>query len=201
MSKGKKVELTDKQLKWLIAHYKHTKNGDIAEHLHISEATVHRFARRLQLKKSAQHLKKVQAASLNAAHLSHLRNGTYPPKGYIIPRREEFQFKRGESLLQRLGAKKNAERVRKATESRMKTFKGERARATFGLPQRTKLHVIPQPRKKVALRSYLKSRGYIVDDVARIVYYTDTTRRGRAIENKPQPWYKFKPINDQPKTE
>lgn len=94
----------------------------------------------------------------------------------------------------RLGEERNKQRIAKIQASRTKTWKSERARATFGLPQRTKFRVIPQPRRKVELRWYLKSRGYIVDDVKRIVYYDENTRRGKRIEEKPQRWYKFEQL-------
>ena len=134
---------------------------------------------------------KCQRATADAAKASHLRNRTYPAKGTKIPRSEEFWFKAGESPLQRLGARREALRVQKSTESRRRTWARERARATFGLPQQTKLRVIPVPKKKIQQRHYLKKRGYILDEVKRIAYYDDTTRRSWQIESRPQKWYKF----------
>lgn len=195
MGQGKKIKLTEKQENWLKKHFLHTKNAEIAAKLGISEASVHRLARALGLKKSRQYMTKCQRETAEAAQRSHRLNGTYPPRGFKIPRREEYQYKPGETCRDRLGVKRDAERARKAAESRAKTWKSEKARATFGLPQRTKLHVIPVPTAKIKLRSYLKSRGYIVDDVARVVYYTEATKRGKRIEAKPQPWYKFRPLD------
>ena len=46
-----------------------------------------------------------------------------------------------------------------------------------------------------------KSRQYMVKcqretaDAARIVYYTEATKRGKKIEAKRQPWYKFMPLD------
>lgn len=192
--KGRKIDLTDKEVAYLTKHFKHMKNAELAVKLNIGERSVVRLARKLGLKKTAQFMQKCLEQTKEAAHESHLRNGTYPPKGFVIPNREAAQFKKGVTPEQRLGKKKNAERIRKATESRAKTWKRERALATFGLPQRTKLPVIPQPKKKVELRYYLKRCGYIVDDVARVAYYDENTRRGKRIEAKPQRWYKFQPI-------
>lgn len=192
--KGKKIELTDKEVAYLSKHFKHMKNAELAAKLNIGERSVVRLARKLGLTKTPQFMRKCQQEMTEAAHASHLRNGTYPPKGFIIPKSEEGRFKKGVTPEQRLGKRKNAERIRKAVESRAKTWKSERARATFGLPQRTKLPVIPQPKKKVELRYYLKRCGYIVDDIARVAYYDENTRRGKRIEEKPQKWYKFQPI-------
>ena len=181
--------LTDKQEKWLIRHYLHTKNEEIALKLGISQASVHRFARALGLKKSRQYMVKCQQACSEAAKQSHLINNTYPPKGYKIPGREKYQFKPGESSLDRLGPKREAQRIQKAAESRKKTYKIEKA-----LERRTKLRGLRQPREKTLLRYYLKKRGYIVDDAAFKVYYDGTTKRGKRIEAKNKPWYKFYPM-------
>lgn len=191
--KGVRTTLTEAQQKWLIKHFKHTKNEEVATKLGISCRTAIRLARQLGLEKSKQFMTKCQQATAAAAKESHLRNKTYPPKGFKIPRREEFYFKVGETSLQRLGVRREALRVEKSAESRRRTWRSEKARATFGLPQRTKLRVIPQPRAKILLRYYLKSKGYIVDDVKRVVYYDENTKRGRRIEEKPQRWYIFKP--------
>lgn len=123
MAKGIKIKLTDKQEKWLIRHYLHTKNEEIALKLGISETAVHRFARALGLKKSRQYMVKCQRATADAAKRSHLINNTYPPKGYKIPGSEKYQFKPGESCLDRLGPKREAQRIQRAVESRKKTYK------------------------------------------------------------------------------
>lgn len=140
-------------------------------------------------------MRKCQQATTAAAKESHLRNGTFPPKGHVIPNR--YSFPKGVSNVERFGKRVEAERIRKSTESREKTRKSEKARATFGLPQRTKMHVIPVPRAKIYLRWYLKSRGYILDEIARVAYYDENTKRGKRIEGKPQRWYKFLPMAKQ----
>ena len=195
MAKGVKITLTEKQENWLKKHFLHTKNAEIAQKLGISETAVHRFARALGLKKSRQYMVKCQRETADAAKRSHRLNGTYPPKGYKIPGSEKYQFKPGETCRDRIGAKREAERIRKSTYARKQTYKSERARAVWGFEQRTKMRVIRQPQAKIQLRYYLKKRGYIVDDVARIVYYTETTKRGKKIEAKRQPWYKFMPLD------
>lgn len=192
--KGKKIELNEKQLRWLTAHFKHTTNDECAAKLGISPRSVTRIARELNLEKTKQFIAKCQRAATTAAAISHEIHGTYPPKGFCIPNREVGQFRKGVTPLQRHGKKKEEARKRKLSETRAKLWKSERARATFGLPQRTKLRVIPQPIAKCRLRWYLKSRGYIVDDVKRIAYYDENTKRGRRIEIKPQRWYRFEPI-------
>lgn len=190
----KKITLTPEQERWLVAHFKHTKNEEIGERLGISQSSVHRFARELGLTKTKQFMRKVQKNASERAKASHLINGTYPPKGYRIPRSEKFQFKKGVTNIQRLGKAGERKRVEKSAASRRKTFKVERARKLFGLPQQTKLRVIAEPRGKTCHRWYLKKRGYILDEKELIAYWTEDTRRATILEKRPRQWYKFKPL-------
>lgn len=84
------------------------------------------------LTKSRQFMAKCQHETAEAAKISHRRNGTYPPKGFKIPNSEAGQFKPGVSCRDRLGAKKDAERLRKSAESRRATIKRERSRIVWG---------------------------------------------------------------------
>lgn len=194
MGKTGKITLTPEQERWLVAHFRHTTNPEIARRLGISETTMHRFARELGLTKSRQHMRKTQRNAADKAKASHLRNGTYPPKGYIIPRSEEFRFKAGVTPVERLGKRRERRRVEKSAESRRKTFREERARKVFGLPQRTGLRVTREPKGKTERRWYLKSRGYILDERELIAYWTEDTRRAKILEKRPRRWYRFRPL-------
>lgn len=194
MGKTTRIELTPGQERWLVAHFKHTTNQEIVERLGISESTMHRIARGLGLAKSRQHMRKTQMNAAAKAKASHLRNGTYPPKGYIIPRSEEFRFKKGVSNIQRLGKAGERRRVEKSAESRRKTFREEEARALFGVPRKTRLRVVREPKGKTELRWYLKSRGYILDERELIAYWTEDTRRAKILEKRPRRWYRFRPL-------
>lgn len=180
-----KIELTEKQLDWLKKNFKNTKNAEIAKRLGISETSMHRFARQYGLTKTKQFMRKVQQNAVEKAKVSHELNGTYPPKGYIIPRREECCFQKGVTQEQRLGHRRNRKRIEKAAESRRKTFKEERGRAVFGLPQKTMLRVKKQPQRKIQVRWYLKRRGYELDERKNIAYWSDDTKRSPRIEAMP----------------
>ena len=194
MGKTEKITLTPEQERWLVAHFRHTTNPEIARRLGISETTMHRFARKLGLTKSRQHMRKTQRNAADKAKESHLRNGTYPPKGYIIPRSEEFRFKAGVTPVERLGKRKERQRIERSAESRRKTFREERARALFGVPRRTGLRVVREPRGKTCQRWYLRKRGYIIDEANLIAYWTDETRRATILEKRPRRWYWFRPM-------
>lgn len=117
------IILTDQQEVWLQKHFKHTKNEDIAKKLGVSPRSVNRLAERRGLTKSSQFIKKCQEESTTKMNKILLERGLYPPKGYIIPRSEEFRFKKGEKPIDRLGAKRNAERIARCAQSRKETFR------------------------------------------------------------------------------
>lgn len=188
------IVLTDKQLAWLDKHFKHTKNEDIARYLDISPRSVNRIAKRRGLKKSSQFIRKCQLAATDKANLSNRINGTYPPKGYKIPNSEKYHFRKGEKPIDRLGAKREAERVAKSVESRRKTFRLEKARALYGLPRETKLNVVRRPRKQITMRYELKKRGYIIERGGFVAYYDKNTRRHLAFEAKPMTGFTFKAV-------
>ena len=190
-----KIVLTPEQESWLKKHFKHTKNDDIARRLGISVRSVNRIAGDLGLKKSRQFMQKTQQNAANKANESHRRNGTYPPKGYIIPRSEEFRFRKGERPIDRIGKEREAERIRKGVESRNELRKLEKARALYGLPRQTKLNVVKRPRLQIQLRHYLKKHcGYIVDRGSFVFYYTDETKRSAEIESRPRTGFTFLPL-------
>lgn len=188
------ILLTDKQEAWLSKHYKHTKNDEIAKKLGISARSVPRLAKRRGLKKSEQFMKKCRAEMAAKAKESHLKNGTYPPKGFKIPNSEVGQFKKGVTSIERLGSKKEAERIAKASAKRRETYKLEKARALFGLPRQTKLKVISRPKKQVWMRNYLRRRGYIVERGSNVAYYNSETRRSPILEARPMTGFTFNQI-------
>lgn len=174
----RRAKLTPRQEAWLRAHYMHTRNADIIARLGLTESSLHRLARALGLKKSAQFMHKAQARAAELAKQSHVANGTYPPKGYRIPRSEEFCFKPGHKESERT---KKA-RIEKSAESRRRTVKLERARILFGMEQQTRMKLIAGPRALCSLRGYLRKHGYEVPRGGHVAYYDENTRRCPKIE-------------------
>ena len=187
--------LTPDQEKYLKNHYKHTKNADLSARLGISVRSVNRIAKSMGLEKSRQFICQTQLNAAKKANESHRKNGTYPPKGYIIPRSEEFWFKKGERPVDRIGKKREAERVRKSVETMAELRKLEKARTLYGLPRQTKLNIVKRPRKQILMRHYLKnSCGYIVERGGNVFYYTDETKRNIEIESRPRTGFTFLPL-------
>lgn len=102
-----KIYLTPEQEAWMIKHYKHTPNEEICKRFGISLSTMQRIKRELGLSKSRQFMQKCQANASEKAKESHLRNGTYPPKGYRVPGSENNCFKKGERHMTQTNADGN----------------------------------------------------------------------------------------------
>ncbi len=189
MSQGKKIVLTPAQEAYLRRHFKDTDNGYLALELGISETALHRFARAWGLKKTKAHCRQMQREAAAAAKASHLANGTYPPRGYIIPGSEKYRFKPGHKE----GKVAKRHRIEASAAARRKTIQEERKRIAAGKPQRTKLRLTAQPPGKIKDRCYLKSRGYILDEETATAIYTDTTRRS-PYKEAAATYYKFKSV-------
>lgn len=83
----KKIVLTPENERWLIAHFKHTKNDVIMARLGLSHSTLHRIVRELGLKKTRQFMKKMQAAAASKAKEVCIRTGRYEAlKGHSHPK-------------------------------------------------------------------------------------------------------------------
>lgn len=93
-----KIHLTREQEIWMRCHFPHMATEICALMLGISPRSVVRQARRLGLQKTEQFIKECQAHTAKKAKDSHLKNGTYPAKGWYSPnlqKGEAYQFKPG----------------------------------------------------------------------------------------------------------
>lgn len=93
-----KIHLTPQQELWLKLNYPHMATEICAMKLGISHRSVVRQARRLGVEKTPQFMKECQAHTSKKARESHLKNGTYPAKGWYSPnlqKGEIYQFKPG----------------------------------------------------------------------------------------------------------
>lgn len=184
-----KIHLSPAQLDYLVHNFKDHENEFLAYKLGISESTLHRLARRFGLKKSPAFLK---ARSVEGGHTSiyyHRKreDGFIPKKGDPVrPGSEMGWFKPGEKPVDRIGPRREAERIQRAAASRRATRLDEFIRIQKGLPQKTKLKFRTAPPGTYAERYYLKNRGYILDDAAMVAYWTPETRRSPRLEANPK---------------
>ncbi len=99
-----KIHLTTQQEMWMKIHWPHMSNEICALILGISHRSVVRQARRLGLQKTEQFMRECQAHMSKKAKDSHLKNGTYPAKGYYSPnlqKGEAYQFKPGHKVIKK----------------------------------------------------------------------------------------------------
>jgi len=187
-------EIPDEKMDWLVKHFKDTDNYTLADELEISESSLHRLARRFGLKKSRAFMKMTQEEATAMARFSRERYGTGPKKGVYnenLQKGRAWQFKPGENNLMRNGAESERRRRIKCRRSHRETVLKEKMRFRLGLPQKTRLRVTRQPREKILARSYLKNRGYVLDERTSTAFWNETTRRSPRLESRENYPYRF----------
>ena len=157
--------LTEEQIAWVRRHFADMRNQDLADHLGVSKSAVCDVQKRFHLKKSEAHNSKM---GRKAGLASFKVQGRMPD-----PTAPEI--------------------VARRVETYKRTFREERARVTFGLPQKTRIKVKRQPRKKRDQKCYLKHLGYLIDDVNNVAYWTEDTHRATRLEARPKIYFKFMP--------
>lgn len=190
MEPKNKITLTPEQDAWLRENFATVLNCKLADELGVSLRTVVRMARARGLVKdmSAIEGERIEKARKALKHAYATKKIQLHPENGIAAR-----FKPGYKARELFGEEKLAEMRRKGAETRKRTFAEERARATFGLPRRTRLRVVRQPRQKILDRCYLKRRGYIIDNANNVAYWTDETRRATFLESLPKRYFSFAP--------
>ena len=158
----KKIVLTPEQEAWLRDTFPVTASHEVCRKLGVSMRTLYRLVRELGLKKDSDYL-----------------------------RHMEQRFQKGHNSWAPLDEQGRLNRKKSMSDKMKNHFRIDRARAHFGLERLTRLHVIAEPRKKTSDRHYLKSRGYILDEVNIIAYWTPETRRATRLEAAPRRFYKF----------
>ena len=94
-----KIHLTLEQQMWMRRNYPGMATAICALYLGVSESSVKRIACAMGLQKTAQFMREAQSHAARRARESHLRNGTYPPKGWYSPnlqKGQQYRFKRKE---------------------------------------------------------------------------------------------------------
>lgn len=184
--------MTEKKKEYLRKHFKNTKNDTLMERLEISHSKLHRFARQEGLRKTSQFMRKMQRnASQKAREVNDALD--WPPKGYIIPKSEQYRFKKGVSGVERLGVKGERKRIERAQTSRNATIASERRRILFGLEQNTSMKLVEAPPGKNDYRYRLIKRGYITEARAsNEFYYDDETDRSDIMEKNGKDRFRFR---------
>lgn len=189
MNPTNKIVLTTEQERYLHDNYATVIHHTICQHLGISKRTLVRMARERGLKKDMDAIRDQKGARVSRAlKRKYLTEGfKFNPQNGMKSR-----FKPGYKARELFGSERFDDMHQRAVETRKQRFAEERARVTFGLPQKTKLRVKKQPRQKIQDRCYLKRRGYILDEANNIAYYTESTHRATILESRPKRFYTFK---------
>jgi len=163
--------LTEEQIAFIRRNFATMRNQDIANALGISRSGVTNVQKIYHLRKSPEF---ASYLAVKAGKASNIARG-------------------GKAL------NITPEVIEKRVATYRRTLREERARVTFGLPQKTKAKVKRQPRRKCSQRAYLKKLGYILDEPNCVAYYTDNTTRAVRMERNwdgKRNYYKFKPYQD-----
>lgn len=166
--------LTQEQIAFIRENFANTPNKELARFLGISSSAVSNIQRRYSLVKSKEHSKAMH-------RLSGLASADSLGKIELTP---EVLAKRAESF--------------------KKTWRTEKARVAFGLPQKTKIRVKKWSDRKIEQNYYLRKHGYIIDEANLIAYYTPETHRATRLEAIPRgkkvgsikPFYEFRPYEE-----
>ena len=182
MAKGVKFEPTAEQLRWLAENYPCTKNAELCAALGIGGSLLHRLARRLGVRKSAEFMRLTQAETARAAQLlgratGRFRRQSEAMKGRVPPHLRPYLFRPGHKT--EVPPESHAAAIAKLGEMR----KAERRRVMFGLPQRTRLRVTAQSHRKVCCRYYMRRRGYVeLPGEHNVLRYPSQEMRSRRAE-------------------
>lgn len=184
--------LTEKEVQWIVRHYRHTKNDDIMAKFGIGENSLHRVARKYGLTKSRQHMKKMQWNATCHAHEACRRYGVYEETSIRMKKEAEERKARGERIpgsfmpgqsnRDRLTKKRFKECYERIHEKRRETIRKERLRIKWGLPQKTKMKLVSGGRKRACYRHLLRKKNYIVGRGENDVYYDEHTDRRPKME-------------------
>lgn len=165
--------LTQEQLEYFKTHYSDMANKELAEKLGISPNTATAYGHKFGLRKSKEHIAKMQriASQAGAEHVR-LFGFSEEHKRKLMQCSTCHRFKKGQNIRVKIGAERDDERIAKVTSSRNRTLASERRRLLFGLPQRTKLNVVivKQTSTKISIRYRMRKHGYIEDRDNHIFY-------------------------------
>lgn len=123
--KGTKHIITTAQEAWLIEHYSDTKNADILEHLGWDAnqgRSLRRIAALLGLQKSRDFMHQAQTNAMEHARIANQGEGNAGAKNLLLYG-VAHRFKKGENNIQRIGAEREAARLKKSHDSRCETIR------------------------------------------------------------------------------
>lgn len=202
-----RIELTQEQEDWLRRWFPLVENGRLMKASGLTHSTLHRYARLMRLQKDPQALHGIKRRATHRAMRTCERNGYYnslrgrrPSEACLQGARQRWQQIKAGQLLSPLAEikKHNPRRFKrimaKRGEHRKRLMAAETRRVVYGLPRKTRLHMIVGCRytkSQVCHRYNAAKRGYLISadcsdeggDRYRIFYDESTPRSPRFERN------------------
>ena len=176
---------------YLKDHYKAMSNAALAEHLGISLSCLRKKLHELGLHKCPVTKAMTVADSVRRLYCSHSHSEIARLTG--ISARTVSRIVKEYHLVRTLD---DARQIR--SRSRKSIIKREKARVLFGLPQKTNIKVVGN-KKRVVLKSILKSYGYLVIPGRNTLYYHENLKRRPIREsNGERLGLRFQPMSAYP---
>lgn len=181
---GKKIELTEKQLDWLMTHYSDTKNQDICERFNISKWTLLLIRKQYNLSKSEEFIAKCGKENFGKALKAQKAKG-YPNQINLRIHSQKAIENAQKTISERRKDEEFCKQWRKNLSKGIKeTWEKERRRVLFGFDQKTKLRVVKTPQQKISLKVNLRKHGYEIEKGSNIAYINDNTKQSALMEKR-----------------
>ena len=163
---------------FLINHYKGMSNTSLAERLGISLSCLRRKLHELGLRKCPVTKAMTVANTVRQLYASHSHSE--------ISRLTGISTRTVSRIVKKYHLVRTADDARQIrSRSRRSIIKREKARVLFGLPQKTSIKVVGN-KKRVVLKSILKSFGYLVIPGHNTLYYNEELKRRPIRESNGQ---------------
>lgn len=163
---------------FLINHYKGMSNTSLAERLGISLSCLRRKLHELGLRKCPVTKAMTVANTVRQLYASHSHSE--------ISRLTGISTRTVSRIVKKYHLVRTADDARQIrSRSRRSIIKREKARVLFGLPQKTNIKVVGN-KKRVVLKSILKSFGYLVIPGHNTLYYNEELKRRPIRESNGQ---------------
>ena len=163
---------------YLKDHYKAMSNASLAEHLGISLSCLRKKLHELGLHKCPVTKAMTVADRIRRLYCSHSHSE--------IARLTGISTRTVSRIVKKYHLVRTADDARQIrSRSRRSIIKREKARVLFGLPQKTNIKVVGN-KKRVVLKSILKSFGYLVIPGHNTLYYNEELKRRLIRESNGQ---------------
>ena len=163
---------------FLINHYKEMSNTALAGHLGISLSCLRRKLHELGLRKHPVTKAMTVVEAVCRLYSSHSHSE--------IARLTGISTRTVSRIVKKYHLGRTADEARQIrSRSRKSIIKREKARVLFGLPQKTNIKVVGN-KKRVVLKSILKSCGYLVIPGHNTLYYNEQLKRRPIRESNGQ---------------